>query len=35
MQQGRFWRKGMMVHHPCAKPKSSVAILITEPVEHF
>lgn len=35
MQQGRFRRNGMMVHHPRAIPISPVVILITEPVVHF
>jgi hypothetical protein len=35
MQQGRFRAMGMMIHHPHALRRSSVATLITEQVGHF
>jgi hypothetical protein len=35
MQQGRFRATGMMIHHPYALRRSSVATSITEQVGHF
>ena len=35
MQQGRFPATGMMIHHPHAALRPSVAVLITNLVAHF
>jgi hypothetical protein len=35
MQQGRFRRDGMMIHHPGAGPNSYVPTLITRGVDWF